>query len=127
MQSDNKLLTAFLLIFILLGFGTLAYHNLEGWSYVDSLYFTAMTVTTVGYGDFVPTTNSSKLFTIFFSLAGISLALVVLVSIGGDYFRKERRAISNRISAYMENRKLQQRTARRRAKAEKSDRRRLFS
>ena len=30
--------------------GTLVYHLLEDWSWVDSLYFSVVTLTTVGYG-----------------------------------------------------------------------------
>lgn len=117
MHPDDKLITAFLLICILLVTGTTAYHNLEDWSYVDSLYFTSMTITTVGYGDLVPTTDASKLFTIGFSFAGISIALVILVSIGGAYYQKERRLMRYRIQNYMESRKKSRRKrARHRAK-----------
>ena len=105
MHPSDKLLSAFVMIFVLLLAGTTAYHGLEGWSYVDSLYFTAMTVTTVGYGDFVPTTDASKIFTVFFSLTGIGIVLVILVTIGGDYYRREQRAFSARIQQYLDNKK----------------------
>ena len=129
MHLDEKVITAFLLIFILLGIGTFAYHNLEGWSYVDALYFTSMTITTVGYGDLVPSTDASKLFTIGFSFAGISIALVILFSIGGAYYQKERRLIRYRIQAYMENRRKMRRKRRRHAKKRlhKAKRETLFS
>jgi voltage-gated potassium channel len=113
MRPDDKLITAFLLIFILLGSGTIAYHQLESWSYVDSLYFTSMTVTTVGYGDFVPSTDLSKLFTVFFSFAGISIALVIIVAIGGEYYNKERRMVSYRLKTYLDSRKKQKTIAKR--------------
>ncbi len=51
--------------------GTVTFHRIEGWSYLDSMYFSAMTVTTVGYGDFTPTHNLSKIITILFSLTFI--------------------------------------------------------
>jgi len=110
MDPNDKLLSAFVLICILLVAGTTAYHGLEEWSYVDSLYFTAMTVTTVGYGDFVPTTEISKLFTVFFSFTGIGIVLVILVTIGGDYYRKEQRAFGVRIQQYLENKKRRQKS-----------------
>ncbi|MBT3582552.1 two pore domain potassium channel family protein [Candidatus Woesearchaeota archaeon] len=113
MHPDDKLITACLLIFILLGTGTIAYHQLENWSYVDSLYFTSMTVTTVGYGDFVPSTDMSKLFTVFFSFAGISIALVILVTIGGEYYTKERRMVSYKLKTYLDSRKKQKTIAKR--------------
>lgn len=42
--------------------GTLVFHLLEGWSIPDSLYATAQTVTTVGFGDVVPHTFYGRLF-----------------------------------------------------------------
>ena len=50
---------------------------LEKWSLVDSLYFTVMTVTTVGYGDLVPTHNLSKIVTLVFSVLSIPLIFLV--------------------------------------------------
>jgi voltage-gated potassium channel Kch len=61
-------------LFILL-LGTLVYHNLEGWGYIDSLYFSLITLTTIGYGDFSPQTTEGKLFTIFYILLGIGIIL----------------------------------------------------
>lgn len=65
----------FLLIFIalLLTCSTLFYTKYEGWSIVDSLYFSVMTMSTVGYGDFVPSTASSKIFTIVFTFLSIGV------------------------------------------------------
>lgn len=41
--------------------------NLDGQiSFIDVLYFTTVTVTTVGYGDIVPVTDSTRLFETFF-------------------------------------------------------------
>ncbi len=39
------------LLFILL-IGTVFYHNVEGMTYLDALYFSVMTLATVGYGGF---------------------------------------------------------------------------
>ena len=61
-QYRDLLITS---IFILL-VGTFVYHHLEGWDYIDSLYFSVITLTTVGYGDFSPQTSGGKVFTIFY-------------------------------------------------------------
>jgi voltage-gated potassium channel len=127
MDPDDRIMTAFVLIFVLLTIGTIAYSFLESWSYIDSFYFTAMTITTVGYGDLVPTTDVSKLFTVFFSFTGISIALVILVSLGKSYYDKERRAIHYRIQAYMERKKAAKNRPKRKTKIAKSKRRNVFN
>jgi len=68
--------------------GTMVYHNLEGWRTLDSAYFTVATVTTVGYGDFIPKTDGGKIFTIFFSLFGISTALYLFSLLGSFLFKR---------------------------------------
>ncbi len=45
----------------------------EGWSWLDSFYFSVVTISTVGYGDMSPTTPLSKIFSMIFIIMGISL------------------------------------------------------
>jgi len=52
-------------------FGTLGYMLIEGWSAFDALYMTAMTVTTVGFGEVHPLSKAGKAFTIVLMLGGI--------------------------------------------------------
>lgn len=61
-------------IIILFG-GALFYHLIEGWSYLDSVYFSAITLTTIGYGDFSPQTDAGKIFTIIYIGIGVGLIL----------------------------------------------------
>lgn len=59
--------------FVILLNGTIIYHFVEGWKWLDSLYFSVITLTTVGYGDFSPQTNFGKIFTIIYILTGIGI------------------------------------------------------
>ncbi len=67
---------------LLLALGTEAYHQLEGWSRLDALYFSTVTLTTIGYGDLAPKTDAGKLFTVGFVLVGVSVFLYILIQLG---------------------------------------------
>lgn len=54
------------------------YNISESWGLLDSLYFSISTATTVGYGDLVPTSDASKIFTIIYTLVSVSLALYAI-------------------------------------------------
>ena len=69
-------------------FGAYVYTLLEGWNYLDAVYFAVSTATTLGYGDFVPVTAGGKIFTIVFAILIISLALYFFTLIG-KYFIME--------------------------------------
>lgn len=60
--------------------GTVAFHLLEGWSILDSLYVTAQTLTTVGFGDITPQTPVGRAFTTVFMIVGVGVVLYALTS-----------------------------------------------
>lgn len=64
--------------FLLLVTGTVVYRYLEDWSWVDSLYFSVVAVTTVGFGDLAPSTDGAKLFTVVYLLAGVTIITAYL-------------------------------------------------
>lgn len=55
--------------------GTSGYHFIEGWSILDSLYMTVISITTVGYKEVKPLKDSGKIFTIFLIIFGVSTIL----------------------------------------------------
>jgi len=58
--------------------GTVVFHLLEKWSWIDSLYFTIITLATIGYGDLTPTTPLGKLVTVIFVIVGVGIFLAFL-------------------------------------------------
>jgi hypothetical protein len=92
------------LVVLMLGTGTIIYSHLEGWSFIDSLYFSTVTMTTIGYGDLTPTTPTSKLFTVFFVISGVAVMLYTLSTLGMyylHYFEHHKPAIRENIKNTM--------------------------
>lgn len=68
--------------------GTVFYHIIEKWSWVNSYYFSVVSLTTVGYGDLAPTTNAGKIFTTFYLIIGISIIAALLNNILRNFIYK---------------------------------------
>jgi len=66
---------------VLLIIGTLGYHYIEQLSFIDSLYLTSSTITTVGYGDINPNSTGGKIFSLFIMFGGIGIVLYTLTFI----------------------------------------------
>jgi len=96
--KHGELITAVVVLFILIFLGTWFYTYVENWSWVDSFYFTVMTVTTVGFGDFVPTHDISKIMTSLYSMVSIPLVLLALGILARNYFEGRILHIENRMS-----------------------------
>ena len=62
-----------LAVLTLLFGGASFYHFIEKLSWVDAIYFSTITLTTVGYGDIVPKTDTEKIFTVFYVICGIGI------------------------------------------------------
>jgi len=71
-------------ILALLAFYTAAavyFRYAEGWHWIDSFYFAVVTLTTVGYGQFVPTHIVSRIGTTVFIIIGVFVSAVVVATI----------------------------------------------
>ncbi|RXM95711.1 Potassium channel subfamily K member 10 [Acipenser ruthenus] len=93
--TQTKIRVISTIMFILLGcivFVTIPaviFQSIEEWETLDSLYFVVITLTTVGFGDYVagygniaPSTEGGKIFCIFYALFGIPLFGFLLAGIG---------------------------------------------
>ena len=108
LKEDPEFRALLYTLFILVIGSTLFYSKVEGWSIVDSLYFSVMTMSTIGYGDFVPTTTISKLFTIVFALLSIGVFVAVvskLVTIILKQKKKTYEKVKNFSTAYSDKAK----------------------
>lgn len=58
---------------LILATGTVVYHIVEKFSWLNAYYFSVTTLATVGYGDLTPHTAFGKIFTTFYILAGVGI------------------------------------------------------
>ena len=76
-----------MLILIIAG-GTVFFHHVEGWSWLDSYFFTVVTLSTVGYGELVPATPMGKIGTTVFILVGLGIFAVAIQQFGAFAVKK---------------------------------------
>ena len=69
--------------------GTLFYWRFEDWTVVEALYFSVVTLTTVGYGDLSPTSTGTQIFTIIYILTGLGVLVALLTSVAQQYIRQK--------------------------------------
>ena len=58
--------------------GTVVYHLVEKFSWLNAYYYSVVTLSTVGYGDFTPKTNFGKIFTTFYIFVGVGIITTFL-------------------------------------------------
>lgn len=76
---------------VLIGFllvGTIFFNKVEGWSWINSVYFSVVTLSTIGYGDLVPMHDITKIFLMFYIILGVSTVLYVFTTLGSYYMEK---------------------------------------
>lgn len=88
--SDDRIRGLLMLTFAMIAVASLFYWYVEGWSYLDSVYFSVITIATVGYGDLSPQTALGKIFTIGYIFAGLGLFVAAASSIADSIIRNNR-------------------------------------
>lgn len=82
MIPSKRIFFLFLLIAPVILGGTVFFHFVEGWSWVDSYFFSVITLSTVGYGSLVPVTTLGKIGTTFFIFVGLGIFAFVIQQFG---------------------------------------------
>lgn len=80
-----------LFVGIVLAAGAVSYRLLEGWSWLDALYFSVVTLATVGYGDLAPVTPAGRAFTIAYVLVGLGAFTAFITAVAGKQRERVRR------------------------------------
>lgn len=67
-----------LLVIAAVVYGVVGYMVIEGWPFLDALYMTVTTLTTVGFGEIRPLDAAGRVFTITVVVIGVGLVLVTI-------------------------------------------------
>lgn len=86
-KDQNRAIFAGLVLILWIIFGTAFYCFAESMSWLDALYFSIVTLSTVGLGDITPQTVAGVIFTFVFDIIGLELMAINLATIG-NYMRE---------------------------------------
>jgi len=74
----SRTLRSVIVLAALIAIGIAGYMTIEGWSFLDAAYMTALTFTTVGFAEVHPLSSGGKAFSIFLMIAGVGATLYFL-------------------------------------------------
>jgi len=83
MSPTRRLLWGVCVLVIIIVAGVIGYVVIEGWSFIDAIYMTIITITTVGYAEVHPLTTTGRIFSLFLIAGGVGGALYALSGIAG--------------------------------------------
>jgi voltage-gated potassium channel len=97
-QHSHHLTSAVILLLLIVFIGIFGYMFLEGYSFLDAIYMTVITVATVGYREVHELSQTGKIFTIFliissmgiFAYAVSNIAIYAVEGIFANYFRENK-------------------------------------
>lgn len=70
-----RILSKLVLIISVIMSGAIGYMTIERWSFLDAVFMSVITITTIGYGEVKPLSTPGRIFTILYVFVGAGLAL----------------------------------------------------
>ncbi|WBU63031.1 potassium channel family protein [Paracoccus aerodenitrificans] len=77
---------------LLITIASVFYALVEGWRWIDAVYFSVIAISTVGFGDFAPQTDLGKIFTIIYVLLGLGMFVATATAIGDSIMSRAENA-----------------------------------
>ncbi len=96
MDPIRHLKLSFIVLALLVSFGIAGYMGIEGWRFVDALYMTIITLSTVGFREVHELSDAGKLFTMVFIIFGVSVIGYIVGSLAQIMFEGQFQRIIGR-------------------------------
>ncbi|NNE35805.1 MAG: potassium channel protein [Rhodothermales bacterium] len=90
----REIIAAGVFLILLFAIGALGYHLIEGWSWLDGVYMTFITLTTIGFEEVGPLSPSGRIFTI--AIAGVGIGAVAFIATRTAQFLLTNQALATR-------------------------------
>jgi len=101
-ELTHKLMLVVIAIGSLLFVGMIVYHFSEKWSFLDSLYFSAISLTSRGFSEMRPSNWFSTLFSIVYLFIGMAIVIFSISSLVSFYNKTFEHRIKNKIKKIQE-------------------------
>ncbi len=107
-QAGQKIYLALILIIALIAISTAGYIFISDMSFIDALYMTIITITTVGYEEVKPLDTAGRIFTMAVLLIGVGTAFYLFgaiteIVVGGQFRKLVGRNSMDRKIRHLEN------------------------
>jgi len=89
-SSRREIMLASLALLVLFGIGTAGYMLIEGWPWMDGLYMTFITLSTIGFQEIQTLSDVGRLFTLGIGITGIGLLTFVVARSAQLLFASDR-------------------------------------
>ncbi len=87
-MKNVKVHTVVISLVGIIALGTVFFHIVEGWGWLDSYFFTVITISTVGYGKLVPVTPLGMIGTTAFIFVGLGVFVMAIQQFAVFHMRK---------------------------------------
>jgi voltage-gated potassium channel len=81
MVGTRHLIFSLSILILIIAAGTIGYMTIEGWQFVDALYMTVITISTVGFKEVNQVGAAGRIFTIFLVFTGVGFTLYVAAAV----------------------------------------------
>ena len=81
----RKILFVFIGVIVFIGTGIIFFPLVENWTVLNTLYFSVVTLTTVGYGDILPTNNFELFWAMIIIIFGVAYFSYILSNLASQF------------------------------------------